>query len=429
MKRLSLTYTDAQGGEHTVPAASETFTVGRLSTCDLSIADGRLSREHCRIDRTGDDIFVADLGSSNGTKLNSGDLSYRTRLYDGDVLDMGGLIFRVRIEEVPDEKPAETAAEAVPSSPSAGPPPASGATAKSGSGGFPWIFIIAPVVAVIVLAFAGGIFLFVNSGSGSSRANSSGGDRDELEDLFNKRRSDDIKPGSSPTPGDVKPTATATPSGGASPTPTPGTPPSTPTADLSETAKVEQNAAFFMRKIGDNDPKAFLTSEQAKIVGQKIRQISGNPALAANLASARQQSSRISSLVASHKTKPLFLAVAAVNRLGSNRGDVARTAETTLPVIEKLIPQIGTESADDAILIIAAFEQGTAGDLLKMRNLLQDLANKFPASSREIRSIWFLKKQQRISDADFDRALTFLAIGTISQNPKDFGVNAEKLEL
>ncbi len=428
MKRLSLTYTDAQGGEQTVPAASETFTIGRLSSCDLCIPDNRLSREHCRIDRTGDDVFVADLGSSNGTKLNSGDLSYRTRLYDGDVLDMGGVIFRVRIEEVPDEKPAGTAVKDVPP-PSAAPPPASGATAKSGSGGFPWIFLIAPVVAVIVLAFAGGIFLFVNSGSGSGRANSSGSDRDELDDLFNSRRSDDTKPGSSPTPVDVKPTATTTPSGGASPTPTPGTPPPTPTGNLSETAKVEQNAAFFMRKIGDNDPKAFLTSEQANIVGQKIRQISGNPALAANLASARQQSSRISSLVASHKTTPLFLVVAAVNRLGSNRGDVVRTAETTLPVIEKLIPQIGTESADDAILIIAAFEQGTAGDLMKMRNLLQDLANKFPASSREIRSIWFLKKQQRISDADFDRALTFLAIGTISQNPKDFGVNAEKLEL
>ncbi len=31
--------------------------------------------------------------------------------------------------------------------------------------------------------------------------------------------------------------------------------------------------------------------------------------------------------------------------------------------------------------------------------------------------------------AEFDRALSFLAIGTIAQNPKDFGVNAEALKL
>jgi hypothetical protein len=64
-----------------------------------------------------------------------------------------------------------------------------------------------------------------------------------------------------------------------------------------------------------------------------------------------------------------------------------------------------------------------------MRNMLQDLATKSPESSRAIRTIWFLEKQGKITPAEFEFALRFLAIGTITQNPKDFGVNAEALAL
>jgi hypothetical protein len=57
--------------------------------------------------------------------------------------------------------------------------------------------------------------------------------------------------------------------------------------------------------------------------------------------------------------------------------------------------------------------------------MLQSLTDKFPESSRRIRTIWFLKENGRITDSQFEFALRFLAVGTISQNPADFGVNAE----
>jgi hypothetical protein len=41
-----------------------------------------------------------------------------------------------------------------------------------------------------------------------------------------------------------------------------------------------------------------------------------------------------------------------------------------------------------------------------------------------MRTIWFLKKQGKISDSEYQFALRFLAIGTIMQNPKDFGVES-----
>jgi hypothetical protein len=123
------------------------------------------------------------------------------------------------------------------------------------------------------------------------------------------------------------------------------------------------------------------------------------------------------------------LAVAAIAKLGTSRGDVLQAAVSMADVLDKLNTQIGSELADDSLLMIAAFDQGVAGDFLRMRNMLQDLATKFPESSRAIRSIWFLEKNGKLSSGEFDRALTFLAIGTITQNPKDFGVNAEALTL
>ena len=62
-----------------------------------------------------------------------------------------------------------------------------------------------------------------------------------------------------------------------------------------------------------------------------------------------------------------------------------------------------------------------------MRNMLQDVATKSTESSRTVRTIWFLQKNGKITPAEFDLALRFLAIGTIAQNPRDFGVNTDGL--
>jgi hypothetical protein len=237
-------------------------------------------------------------------------------------------------------------------------------------------------------------------------------------------RSADPTPENDPSPGPV-PNGTA---GANTSTGGDGNTSSAPTG-TGETAAVERSSAAFLRKIAENDPKAFLTSEQARRVAAKIRQVSSSPSLAANIASANKNSAQVATLARTHNLKPEFLAVAAINRLGGRGGDVLQTAHGMIDVLDKLSTQIGTESADDALLVIAAYGQGEAGEFLKMRNMLQNLSNQFPDSSRAIRTIWFLEQNGKISAAEFDRALTFLAIGTITQNPKDFGVTAEALKL
>jgi len=59
------------------------FLIGRGKHCDLVINSGKVSREHAAIIREGDDYFVEDLGSSNGTWFNKQRIK-RRKVDDGD---------------------------------------------------------------------------------------------------------------------------------------------------------------------------------------------------------------------------------------------------------------------------------------------------------------------------------------------------------
>ena len=47
------------------------FVIGRGAECDLILPERQVSREHLRIYRQGNDFYVEDLGSKNGTWVNN----------------------------------------------------------------------------------------------------------------------------------------------------------------------------------------------------------------------------------------------------------------------------------------------------------------------------------------------------------------------
>ena len=53
-----------------LPIASAPITVGRQDTCDIVLPNGRVSRQHCQLQRRGLVVEVTDLGSSNGTFMD-----------------------------------------------------------------------------------------------------------------------------------------------------------------------------------------------------------------------------------------------------------------------------------------------------------------------------------------------------------------------
>ncbi|MCB9435830.1 MAG: FHA domain-containing protein [Anaerolineales bacterium] len=61
------------------------FTIGRGGECDLILPERQVSREHVKIHREGDDYYLEDLDSKNGTWVNEIQLKADTiRLRDGD---------------------------------------------------------------------------------------------------------------------------------------------------------------------------------------------------------------------------------------------------------------------------------------------------------------------------------------------------------
>lgn len=445
MTELFLKFKDENGARKNVSVSSENFFVGRISTADLSIADGRLSREHLKIERFSDIFVATDLGSSNGTTINGRRLDRPTTLQNGDVLNLGGL--EIKAEIISDKnshasfgsfdddfvEPAPKAEEkSAPSkiAPSLNQPKPQAVSASANSGAIPKsFFYIAPLFGVMVLLIVV-VSLYVFGGKKEVAVSNTDfiytSDKNETDEPKDSKDSDENsnetpeKPPQNSSSGTTQGSDVSENSNenSSSPTPTP--------ANLNDTAKIEQNSASFLRKIAQNNPKAFLTTEQSKIVSVKVKQFSGSSAIADNIKSARANASQIQALANSKNLKPQFLACAALAKLGNNRGNVLQTVQSMVGGFDKTLIHIGNELADDALLMIAVSDRS---EIIPFRNMLQELSNEFPESSRTIRTIWFLKQKGKITDAEYEFALRFLAIGTITQNPKDFNVNAEELKL
>jgi pSer/pThr/pTyr-binding forkhead associated (FHA) protein len=65
--------------------------LGRAEYCDVRVNKPLVSREHARVVRKLLGYYIEDLGSSNGTRVNSVRIEKRTKLHDGDVITVATL--------------------------------------------------------------------------------------------------------------------------------------------------------------------------------------------------------------------------------------------------------------------------------------------------------------------------------------------------
>lgn len=72
--------------------------LGRSSSAQICIDDGKLSRHHCRIYSQGDRWFIEDLGSKNGTFLNQRAL-HQSPLSHGDEIRLGGTSLYISLRQ------------------------------------------------------------------------------------------------------------------------------------------------------------------------------------------------------------------------------------------------------------------------------------------------------------------------------------------
>lgn len=90
-------------------------TAGRHEECQLRIKSSQVSRKHCQFFEKNGMLLVKDLGSSNGTYVNSEKIDGQRVLEPGDEVGIGPITFRVEkigampAPAAPAQKPGDTA--------------------------------------------------------------------------------------------------------------------------------------------------------------------------------------------------------------------------------------------------------------------------------------------------------------------------------
>ena len=86
---------DETGEIRRIELSSTPFRVGRRSGLHLSIPGGCVSKEHAEIFQMEDQLWVRDLGSTNGTYVNGARIESETRVIEGDLVQFASLVFRI----------------------------------------------------------------------------------------------------------------------------------------------------------------------------------------------------------------------------------------------------------------------------------------------------------------------------------------------
>ena len=115
MPEVHLVCPQTSDGEGAAPVAPVVIThfpcvVGRYSACDRCLNHPHISRRHCAFSWRDGRVWVQDLGSRNGTRLNGVPLRGPRPLEEGDWLHLADLTFEVRLSGQPAAAAPETAA-------------------------------------------------------------------------------------------------------------------------------------------------------------------------------------------------------------------------------------------------------------------------------------------------------------------------------
>lgn len=82
--------------EKTVWELGSSLIVGRSSICDIAVEDIEMSRQHFCLEREGGNVFISDLGSTNGTSVNGIRIMNKRLLAPGELIEAGSMKFTIR---------------------------------------------------------------------------------------------------------------------------------------------------------------------------------------------------------------------------------------------------------------------------------------------------------------------------------------------
>lgn len=86
---MKLIIEDDEGRKTVVPFLREEITIGRQEGNTIRLTERNVSRRHCRLIRNNGSIFVEDLGSYNGVKVNGDKIEGKQPIKPGDLIEVG----------------------------------------------------------------------------------------------------------------------------------------------------------------------------------------------------------------------------------------------------------------------------------------------------------------------------------------------------
>ena len=110
-----------KGNVPVIPLTRPALLIGRHAECDIQLMNAPVSRFHCCVALAYDRILIRDLGSRNGVRVN-GMLVEEARLFSGDEVAIGPVIYRLTPEDASEQDNAPSR-QSSPTPASGGPPP------------------------------------------------------------------------------------------------------------------------------------------------------------------------------------------------------------------------------------------------------------------------------------------------------------------
>ena len=101
-----LRITEPDGRQRTVRLDGRTIRIGRAAECEIALDDSQVSRQHARLQVRNGVLLLADVGSTNGTRVN-GQRIQEVALGIGDRIEVGGTEILVAAERPGEPDPID----------------------------------------------------------------------------------------------------------------------------------------------------------------------------------------------------------------------------------------------------------------------------------------------------------------------------------
>ncbi|HYN69465.1 MAG TPA: FhaA domain-containing protein [Candidatus Eisenbacteria bacterium] len=98
--RALLRITEPDGRQRNLPLDGRTMRIGRAGECEIQLDDPQVSRQHARLQTRNGVLLLADMGSTNGTRVN-GQRIHEVALGIGDRIEVGGSELLIAAEPRP----------------------------------------------------------------------------------------------------------------------------------------------------------------------------------------------------------------------------------------------------------------------------------------------------------------------------------------